>query len=404
MESVRPRILYFVPEWPALDSGVLHSQILTQAGYLAQNGFECFFVGSEISKEQAAKAEELISERYGLASKVFGCYSQKLGFLGIYRTIRTVSKLAREAIRSFRPTHVYTRAYPTSFWGRKIAREQGASPVYHIRAKRSAEVALEHGKSLRSYIVRLLDLMEIRRSDRLACVSHRLKEWVAEEAGREDVEVIPCCIDENEIFFDPKFRSEIRRQYGFNEENKVICYVGGLSMWQRISDILRLCKRVSQLRDKYRFLFVVSQAELLAKMIQEVSLPIRKCSIVSCVHNEVAKYMSAADAGIIMRHDIVVNNVASPIKIGEYLGCGLAVIMTKGIGDYSEMVSNAGVGVILDESSNVAEQVVNFMEKADFDQLRYKAIAFARENLSWDSHLDSLKRLFSIDTSNRKRQ
>jgi glycosyltransferase involved in cell wall biosynthesis len=390
--------LYFVPEWLALDSGVLHSQILTQAGYLAQNGFECFFVGSEISKEQAAKAEELIGERYGVASKVFGCYSQKLGFVGIYRTIRTVSKLAREAISDFRPTHVYTRGYPPSFWGRKIAREQGALSVYHIRGERSAEVALEHGKGLRPYIVRLLDLMEIRRSDRLACVSHRLKEWVEEEAGREDVEVIPCCIDENENFFDPKSRADIRRQYGFNEENKVICYVGGLSMWQRISDILRLCKRVSHLRDKYRFLFVVSQADLLAKMIQETSLPIKKCGIISCSHSEVAKYMSAADAGIIMRHDIVVNNVASPIKIGEYLGCGLGVIMTKGIGDYSKMVSDAGVGIMLDESSNVAEQVINFMEKTDFDQLRYKAIAFACENLSWDSHIDGLKRLFSVDT------
>lgn len=363
-----------------------------------QKGFECFFIGSDISQEHAAKAEKLINEQYGVPSKIFGCHSQKFGFVGVYKTISKVSKLAREAISNFRPTHVYTWALSSSFWGRRIAREQGALSVYHIMAERSAEVALEHRSGLRPYVVHLLDLMEIRRSDRLACVSHPLKDWIAKETGRKDVEIIPCCIDKNRIFFVPKSRTEIRHQYGFNDENKVICYVGRLSVWQRISDILKLWREVSHLRTTYRFLFIVRQAKLLTKMIKEADLPIEKCRIVSCSHNEVAKYMSAADAGMIMRHDIVVNNVASPIKIGEYLGCGLPVILTKGIGDYSKTIPEAGVGILLNEDSNMAQQVVDFMEQPNFDELRDKAIAFAHENITWDSYLDSLKRLFSTET------
>ena len=397
MKSMRPRILFFVPELPAFNSGVLHSQVLTPAGYLAQNGFECFFVGSDISQEQAAKAEKLISEQYGVPSKIFGCYSLKFGFIGIYRTISKVSKLAREVIDSFGPTYIYTRSSASSFWGRGIAREQGASSIYHIKAERSAEVALERGKGLRSYIVRLLDLMEIRRSDRLACVSRRLKDWVIRETSRHDVEIIPCCIDKSKISFDPKSRAEIRHRYGFNDENKVICYMGGVSVWQRISDIVQLCERISHLRSTYRFLFVVRQTELVTKIIQETDLAMEKCRVLRCLHSEVPKYMSAADAGIIMRHDIVVNNVACPIKIGEYLGCGLPVILTRGIGDYSKTIPEAGVGILLDEDSNMAQQVVSFMEQPNFNELRDKAIAFAHENITWDSHLDGFKRLFSTE-------
>ena len=121
-----------------------------------------------------------------------------------------------------------------------------------------------------------------------------------------------------------------------------------------------------------------------------------KCCIVSCPHSEVMRYMSAADAGIIMRNDIVVNNVASPIKIGEYLGCGLPVILTRGIGDYSEAVSRAGIGIILDENNDTAQQVVEFMEKDSFSELREKVTAFAHKNITWDSYQESFKRLFSI--------
>jgi hypothetical protein len=42
-----------------------------------------------------------------------------------------------------------------------------------------------------------------------------------------------------------------------------------------------------------------------------------------------------------------VNEVASPVKFGEYLASGLPVVMSAGIGDYSELVRRKKVGVIL---------------------------------------------------------
>ncbi|MCK4793713.1 MAG: glycosyltransferase, partial [Desulfobacteraceae bacterium] len=197
--------------------------------------------------------------------------------------------------------------------------------------------------------------------------------------------------------FDRAARRQIRKECDFGDNEKVICYSGGLSRWQRVADILSLCCQISKMRENFKFLFLTQQVNQLRRMILGKKLAAERCVIRSCMPQEVPQYLSAADAGIILRDDIAVNNVASPIKIGEYLGCGLPVILTRGIGDYSEMIGEAGVGVVLDDSGDVARQIIGFMEKPEFGKLRYKAIVFAQENISWDSHLEDLKRLFSPD-------
>ena len=89
-------------------------------------------------------------------------------------------------------------------------------------------------------------------------------------------------------------------------------------------------------------------------------------------------WLNVANFGIILRHDILLNNVASPIKIGEYLATGLAIICSKGIGDYSQAISQAGAGVVL-EGDHLEEGLVDLF--ADVNQLveyRNNALSLSR--------------------------
>jgi glycosyltransferase involved in cell wall biosynthesis len=96
-----------------------------------------------------------------------------------------------------------------------------------------------------------------------------------------------------------------------------------------------------------------------------------------------------------MRHDNTVNNVASPVKVGEYLACGLPVILTRGIGDYSDMLPAAGVGMLLDEAGDIANQVLRFIHRTDFVSLRNDAIRFAQSRLTMTSNLDQYRSLYA---------
>lgn len=395
MSSQQGRILYFVPECRASTSGVLASTVLAEAGFLANHGYTCMFVGSDVSAFEAASAQADIEKRYGISARVYGCHSLRYGVVSAWSTARKCARLSAADVAEFNPDYVWTRAFTIAPVGRMIAEQCGAASVLSVRAAASEEVAGRRGRGFRYRISLERELGEIRAADRVSAISHKLAEWVREKTGRDDMVVVPCCLDSKRFAFDAEARELIRREYGFGDDERVLCYCGGLSDWQRVGDIVSLFADVANRSDRIKFMFLTQKTDRMRDLVEATGLPDQLCTIRSCLPGEVAHYLSAADVGVIMRDDTTVNNVASPIKIGEYLGCGLPVVLTKGIGDYSKMVSEAGVGLLIDESGDIAGQVLQFVRDADFESMRKDSIAFAREHISWESHLDDLKRLYS---------
>lgn len=395
MKTKKRRILFFVPEWPALTSGVLHSQVLSVARFLSESGFECLFVGCEISEEKATEAAKKISEVYGIQAVVHGIPLNKRGYIGMLMTLRKLYRLTKGEIHSFQPTHVYSRSIPLSSFARKIAKETDAISVFDVRATLSEEVKLRHGgKGLRYWYIRYVEKKEFRKSDRLSCVSENLKGYIGAQVGRREISVIPSCFDQKKFFFDSEARKQIRARYRLTDDCNLICYSGGLALWQRVGDIISLFEKLAHTDLQYRFLFVTKETKKLQELLGRTTLSTDSYHIESCAQDEVYRYLSAADAGIIMRDDTVVNNVASPIKIGEYLGCGLPLILTKGIGDFSELIPQADIGLLLDESGDLAMQVISFMQKLDADKVRQQAISFSYAHFSNESHFKEYENLY----------
>jgi glycosyltransferase involved in cell wall biosynthesis len=96
-----------------------------------------------------------------------------------------------------------------------------------------------------------------------------------------------------------------------------------------------------------------------------------------------------------MRHDTIVNNVASPVKVGEYLACGLPVVLTRGIGDYSDTLPAAGIGMLLDEDEDTVDQVIRFIAQYEFAKQKNAAICFAKSRLTMSANLDHYRSLYA---------
>lgn len=390
------KIVFFVPEWPASNSAVLHSQVLSVAKFLSENGFSCMFLGCDVSDEKAADSTKKISEMYGIQTVVLGIYTIKFGYLSMLFTARKLYRLTNKLIKAFQPTHIYSRSFVDSIYARKIALEQGSISIYDVRGAVAEEVALKCGKrGLKYKYILHKELNEFRKSDRLVCVSKNLKDYITAKIGRKDAIIIPSCVEEKMFFYDSKVRKEIRAKYYLTDDKKVICYSGGLSTWQRINDIIKLFEQIAKTDENYRFIFLTNQDKQLQEIILKTTLPIKRCIILWCLHEQVYQYLSAADAGIIMREDTIVNNVSSPIKIGEYLSCGLPIIMTKGIGDFGDLISQIGIGLLLEENGDIARQVISFMTRLDYAEVRHKTINFAYKHFSFQSHLEDYKKLYS---------
>jgi len=61
---------------------------------------------------------------------------------------------------------------------------------------------------------------------------------------------------------------------------------------------------------------------------------------------DVHGFLCIADYGLLIREKNQTNGTASPVKFGEYLNAGLKVILSKNIGDFSDLVTSHNLGHI----------------------------------------------------------
>ena len=59
------------------------------------------------------------------------------------------------------------------------------------------------------------------------------------------------------------------------------------------------------------------------------------------------RYLAAADVGLALRQPSYSQRAVSPIKVAEYLLCGLPVVATVGVGDVDRQLVGDDLGVLL---------------------------------------------------------
>lgn len=398
MKSMRSRIVFFVPEWPASNSSVLESQVLVVAGFLSRRGVTCLFIGTDRSDPEARRTELHIQNTYGIQARIFGLYAARPNALNLGYTTYKAFTEARHLIKAFAPTHVYARSFMASMFGRHLAKENNAISIYDVRGVVSEECALAGPlRGVRSWIINLLESHEMTHAARLATVSEKLARHIDHQIGRACAVVIPSCYDPERFSVDRSWRKTMRREMRAGDKDRVLCYSGGTAPWQRIEEILVLFEQVAHLTQHVRFVVLTPDPDAFSGTIAS-SPHCDRYVVKSCPHHQVARYLSGCDAGIIMRYDTVVNNVASPIKVAEYLACGLPLVMTKGIGDYSDDLPKRDIGLLLDETADLAEQVIRFLARPDFDLLRACASRYAVEHLTLEANWSRYRYLYEIDS------
>lgn len=390
------RICYFCPERNALSDGVFDSQVLTPARFLERWGAKCLVVGAETSIELAAEAARQIETQHNLYARVASARTTLPGVFALWQRAAQAFSDAEASIESFKPTHVYTRSFVGARVVHNWCKTKNVKTVFDCRGAVSEEVRY-HGPGSFIYksVIRWLEAREMRRAGRLTCVSQRLNQYVEHLSGRRDVGVIPCCVDPGAVKFSRAYRDSQREMHGFAPRDVVLCYAGGLSHWQRVQDTVLLMQALSRVSDRFRFIFLTKEVERAKRLMSEAGLPLSRVLLKHVPHSEVGNVLSLGDVGVILRHDIVLNRVASPIKVPEYLSSGLMVLLSSGVGDYSEMLPAEGLGVLVPEgqidAAALAEKLLGF----DYVAHKEKAIDFARRELTWDAYRGPFHKIYS---------
>ena len=81
--------------------------------------------------------------------------------------------------------------------------------------------------------------------------------------------------------------------------------------------------------------------------MMERSIDASRYTIRSVASSDVPSYLSASDAGVAFYKPALSRLATSPIKLTEYLACGLPVIINSGIGDSDALVTREGLGAVV---------------------------------------------------------
>jgi len=137
--------------------------------------------------------------------------------------------------------------------------------------------------------------------------------------------IFPTIVNENFFYKSSSNRAKMREELSI-EDKFVYIYVGNADKWQKLDIIMvEFMKQVS--KNNLLYLVIVTTEPLKVKaMLLELNIDITNILITSTTYNKVAKYINAADAGLLIRDENSVNYVASPTKRNEYLACGIKVV------------------------------------------------------------------------------
>jgi hypothetical protein len=262
-----------------------------------------------------------------------------------------------------------------------------------VTSSASAE-ALERGERL--------DRRAADRADAVSAVSEPLlHNLLGERAAGKRAGVIPCCVDRPG--FSPDARSAIRKRLGLGDE-LLLVHTSTEARWEAFDQVVTLFRAV-RARRTARLLFLTTLGAEVVTSALALTDPLRDDIVVlSAEPKEVGDYLSAADVGVLLRRPHATHRMASPIKFAEYLGAGLALVISSGIGVTQSVVEREGLGVVVDaeagagELDEAAAQIVRVVGN-DPGALRERAMRACESTYTWNRYVPVVSRLYGLEDS-----
>lgn len=154
------------------------------------------------------------------------------------------------------------------------------------------------------------------------------------DVGLERFVVAPNGKDER--LFAPASATEraLRKdELGVPPEAPLVVHVGSLGPQYRPGELLGFFARLQHHRPDARLLLLTGAVDEARRLIAAAAISTDRVIVRSVTPEEVARLLGACDAGLAFREPSLSQRAVSPIKVAEYLLCGLPVLTNHGVGD-----------------------------------------------------------------------
>lgn len=196
---------------------------------------------------------------------------------------------------------------------------------------------------------------------------------------------LPSCANDELFRIDNNKRIEIRNKLGLSDAHKVFIYVGKFGGIYYKDEIFEIISELNRLIDNF-FIIILSPDDSgwIRKKLKEQN--IEQFHVNKVLYERVYEYLNAADMGISAIPGYPSQKFRSPIKVGEYLLCGIPYITNEGVSEDDIVAQKFKAGVVLSEFSRnqvinnhkSIQQYMNFKCKNKFREvgLEYRGLSY----------------------------
>ena len=108
-------------------------------------------------------------------------------------------------------------------------------------------------------------------------------------------------------------------------------------------------------------------------------------------------YRFASPGEIVREAECIdVNNVASPVKFGEYCANGVPVISTKDVGDISSYITESEIGFIVDPRDKNIAKLKLFINNviSNREEFAKKCTDFIHDRYNWEKSILEIQNIY----------
>ena len=186
-------------------------------------------------------------------------------------------------------------------------------------------------------------------------------------------------------------RLEAKRKLGIRDETPLIVYAGSIGPQYCAGTMLDLFAKIKMSRPDSHFLILTGSPEAMDSYLLDRPDISGSVTIMRADHADVPHWLSAGDLGLAFREPKFSMQAVAPIKLGEYLLCGLPIVATTGVGDSHFITGDAGFLVGHESSETIALVSDWFINKVlpNRDKFRSQCVVVGRKYFSLESSVES---------------
>lgn len=336
------------------------SQVIPYLRELSSEGVRFTLLSFERAAQGAAGAAHCEKLRRELAAHGIDWhwlrYHQRPSLPATLYDVMAGVRYAQRLVRRKRIEMVHARSHIPATIALMLKKRFDLKMIFDVRGLMAEEyVDALHWRegSVPFRLTKTMERRALRASDGVVTLTERIwpiiKDWDGLRGRTVAHEVIPCCADLELFRFDPQAREGRRAELSL-QDRFVLVYSGSIGGWYLTDRMTDFFVELLRRRDDAHFLWLtLGQRELIDNLMRERGIGSERYTVRAAASADVPSYLSASDAGVAFYKPGFSKLATSPVKVTEYLACGLPFIINAGIGDADALVRRESVGALVND-------------------------------------------------------